>query len=34
MVMYDWVMLNGLAEIPQTKALILLAAAELRKYLD
>jgi len=26
-------MLNGLAEIPQTKALVLLAAAELRKYL-
>jgi len=32
-VAHDWGMLNGLAEIPQTKALILLAAAELRKYL-
>jgi acetyl esterase len=33
-VVHDWGMLNGLAEIPQTKSLILLAAAELRKYLD
>jgi acetyl esterase len=33
-VVHDWGMLNGLAEIPQTKTLILLAAAELRKYLE
>jgi acetyl esterase len=33
-VVHDWGMLNGLAELPQTKALILLSAAELRKYLE
>lgn len=32
-VIHDWGLLNGLAEIPQTKALFLQAAAELTKYM-
>lgn len=32
-VIHDWGLLNGLAEIPQTKALFIQAAAELKKYL-
>ncbi|MDR1502531.1 MAG: alpha/beta hydrolase, partial [Prevotella sp.] len=30
---HDWGMLNGLADTPETKALILLSAATLKKYL-
>lgn len=33
-VIHDFGLLNGLAEIPQTKALFLQAAAELKKYLN
>jgi len=32
-VIHDWGLLNGLSELPQTKALFLQAAAELQKYL-
>ncbi|MNL75593.1 alpha/beta hydrolase fold protein [compost metagenome] len=32
-VIHDFGLLNGLAEIPQTKALFIQAAAELKKYL-
>lgn len=32
-VIHDWGMLNGCAELPETKALIMLSAAFLRKYL-
>jgi acetyl esterase len=32
-VVHDWGMLNELAEIPQTEALIMLSAGELKKYL-
>jgi acetyl esterase/lipase len=32
-VIHDWGLLNGLAEIPQTKDLFVQAAAELKKYL-
>jgi acetyl esterase len=33
-VIHDWGLLNGLAGLPQTKALFLQAAAELKKYLQ
>ncbi len=33
-VIHDWGLLNGLAEIPQTKALFLEASATLKKYLN
>ncbi|MGN7757895.1 alpha/beta hydrolase [Chryseobacterium sp. 22532] len=33
-VIHDWGLLNGLAEIPQTKSLFLQAAAELKKHLE